>query len=350
MLSPSEGSELNLFLSSLSWPLRRILPAGTGTEFCCGGRSRVWAATSPGAFSAFCAEEAAPSRAGERSGGWRGPRHWRCGRQSRRRGSSTCPSSALLLFSRGQGRCSMLCAREPGSSVAWAAPGSRGGARSLHACTHVCVSVCPCALCAHVARVCSWDAVSSLNGFARLWARRSCRWIPGAVAGPGKPGVGVASTGLLAASGSPVPSAWLPTSRRGSWLLGPAWTQHNEFPGSPSRGKRGSGEAAFSSKASSLRRKSQPPSRANCSICAFRSLKIHSILPRSAWPARLTWQLRTELGAGADPAARAGEGLGAAFHFPEPASAWAHGQRAARLELGPARPGLLRPAHRGWSW
>lgn len=229
-------------------------------------------------------------------------------------------------------------------------PREQGGARSLHACTHVCVSVCPCALCAHVARVCSWDAVSSLNGFARLWARRSCRWIPGAAAGPGEPGVGVASTGLLAASGSPVPSAWLPTSRRGSWLLGPAWIQHNEFPGSPSRGKRGSGEAAFSSKASSLRRKSQSPSRANCSICAFRSLKIHSILPRSAWPARLTWQLRTELGAGADPAARAGEGLGAAFHFPEPASAWAHGQRAARLELGPARPGLLRPAHRGSSW
>lgn len=229
-------------------------------------------------------------------------------------------------------------------------PKERGGARSLHACTHVCVSVCPCGLCAHVVRVCSWDAVSSLNGFARLWARRCCRWIPGAAAGPGEPGVHVAGARLLAASGSPVPSAWLPTSRRGSWLLGPAWTQHNEFPGSPSRGKRGSGEAAFSSKASSLRRKSQSPSRANCSICAFRSLKIHSILPRSAWPARLTWQLRTELGAGTDPATRAGEGLGAAFRFPEPASAWAHGQRAARLELGPARPGLLRPAHRGRSW
>lgn len=136
----AKGPELNLFLSSLSWPLRHILPAGTG-DFCCGGRSRVSAATSPGASSAFCAKEAAPSRAGERGGGWRGPRRWRCGRQSRRRGSSTCPSSALLLFGRGQGRCSMLCAREPGSSVAWAAPRSGGGGEEF-ACVHTRVRVC----------------------------------------------------------------------------------------------------------------------------------------------------------------------------------------------------------------
>lgn len=266
-------------------------------------------------------------------------------------GAGPAPALPRCCSSSAEARGDARCSAHGNPAPAWPGlPPGAGGARSSHACTHVCMYVRPCELCAHVVRVCSWDAVSSSNGFARLWIQRCCRRIPGAAAGPGEPGVRAADAGLLAASGSPVPSAWLPTSRRGSWLLGPAWTQHNEFPGSPSRGKRGLGEAAFSSKASSLRRKSQSPSRANCSICAFRSLKIHSILPRSAWPARLTWQLRTELGAGAEPTARAGEGLGAAFRFPEPASTRAYGQRAAKLELGPARPGLLWPARRGRSW
>lgn len=140
-------------------------------------------------------------------------------------------------------------------------------------CMHTCVHVCVC-VCAHTARVHSWAAQPGVRGFVPLsqeGAAEGRTWCQ-AGAGLGQPGQRVLR-----------PSVWSFTqakvllSHRAALI--PALDPECQVSGPIIPGEAQPGRGSIFFKCLCAASEIPSPSQANHSICAFRSLKIHGILP-----------------------------------------------------------------------